>query len=212
MHFCLFMKGQSAYKVTNVRVLVNLKLWIFLIIKCIVGCKTNKDEDSPKGLDPMVESEEFFTIGQGSILVRALLVAMGTPWGSGGMCGCTQRYYIKWYRDVCTHKWIKSHPHVLQILSPKELDPMVESGDFFTVGQGSIPARALLGAMGAPWGSGRTCGCTQRYYIKWYRDPCTHSGSKPTPMSFKFFSPRGVGQSVTECVVKPLRVEKSPVW
>jgi hypothetical protein len=30
------------------------------------------------------------------------------------------------------------------------------------------------------------------------------SGSKPTPMSFKFFSPRGVGQSVTECVVKPL--------
>jgi hypothetical protein len=24
-------------------------------------------------------------------------------------------------------------------------------------------------------------------------------------------SPRGVGQSVTECVVKPLRVEKSPV-
>ena len=31
------------------------------------------------------------------------------------------------------------------------------------------------------------------------------SGSKPTPMSFKFFSPRGVGQSVTECVVKLLR-------
>jgi len=27
----------------------------------------------------MVESEEFFTIGQGSILVRALPGAMGTP-------------------------------------------------------------------------------------------------------------------------------------
>jgi len=34
---------------------------------------------SPKGLDPMVESEEFFTLGQGSILVRALPGAMGTP-------------------------------------------------------------------------------------------------------------------------------------
>jgi hypothetical protein len=33
----------------------------------------------PKGLDPMVESEEFFTVGQGSILVRALPGAMGTP-------------------------------------------------------------------------------------------------------------------------------------
>jgi hypothetical protein len=33
----------------------------------------------PKGLDPMVESEEFFTIGQGSILVRALPGAMGAP-------------------------------------------------------------------------------------------------------------------------------------
>jgi hypothetical protein len=33
----------------------------------------------PKGLDPMVESEEFFTIGQGSILMRALPGAMGTP-------------------------------------------------------------------------------------------------------------------------------------
>jgi hypothetical protein len=32
-----------------------------------------------KGLDPMVESEEFFTIGQGSILVRALPGAMGAP-------------------------------------------------------------------------------------------------------------------------------------
>jgi len=27
----------------------------------------------------MVESEEFFTVGQGSILVRALPGAMGTP-------------------------------------------------------------------------------------------------------------------------------------
>ena len=34
---------------------------------------------SPKGLDPMVESEEFFTVGQGSILMRALPGAMGTP-------------------------------------------------------------------------------------------------------------------------------------
>jgi hypothetical protein len=34
---------------------------------------------SPKGLNPMVESEEFFTVGQGSILVRALPGAMGTP-------------------------------------------------------------------------------------------------------------------------------------
>jgi hypothetical protein len=33
----------------------------------------------PKGLDPMVESEDFFTIGQGSILVRDLPGAMGTP-------------------------------------------------------------------------------------------------------------------------------------
>jgi hypothetical protein len=33
----------------------------------------------PKGLDPMVESEEFFTIGQGSILMRDLPGAMGTP-------------------------------------------------------------------------------------------------------------------------------------
>jgi hypothetical protein len=69
----------------------------------------------PKGLDPMVESEEFFTIGQGSILVRALPGAMGTPSGSGRTCGCTQRYYNKWYRDPCTHKWIKAHPHVLQL-------------------------------------------------------------------------------------------------
>ena len=43
----------------------------------------------PKGLDPMVESEEFFTVGKGSILVRDLPGAMGTPWGSGRMCGCT---------------------------------------------------------------------------------------------------------------------------
>jgi hypothetical protein len=33
----------------------------------------------PKGLDPMEEREEFFTIGQGSILMRALPGAMGTP-------------------------------------------------------------------------------------------------------------------------------------
>jgi hypothetical protein len=32
---------------------------------------------------------------------------------------CTQRYHIKWYRDPCTHKWIKSHPHVLQIEIPR---------------------------------------------------------------------------------------------
>ena len=83
------------------------------------------DWTRPKGLDPMVESEEFFTVEQDSILVRALLGAMGTPWGSGEMCGCTQRYYIKWYRDVCTHKWIKSHPHVLQIFSPWGLVQLV---------------------------------------------------------------------------------------
>jgi hypothetical protein len=35
------------------------------------------------------------------------------------MCGCTEIYYIKWYLDPCTDKWIKSHPHVIQILSPR---------------------------------------------------------------------------------------------
>jgi hypothetical protein len=42
---------------------------MLVIIKYISKC--------PKGLDPMVESEEFFTVGQGSILVRALPRAMG---------------------------------------------------------------------------------------------------------------------------------------
>jgi len=46
-------------------------------------------------LDPMVESEEFFTVGQGSILVRALPGTMGTPWGSGRTCACTQRTIYK---------------------------------------------------------------------------------------------------------------------
>ena len=33
----------------------------------------------PKGLDPMVESEDFFTVGKGSILMRDLPGAMGAP-------------------------------------------------------------------------------------------------------------------------------------
>ena len=75
----------------------------------------------PKGLDPMVESEEFFTTGQGSILMRALPRAMGTPSSSGRTCGCTQRYYNKWYHDSCTNKWIKAHTHVLQLFFVPEV-------------------------------------------------------------------------------------------
>jgi len=36
------------------------------------------------------------------------------------------------------------------IVCSKELDPMVESEEFFIIGQGSIPVRALPGAMEAP--------------------------------------------------------------
>jgi hypothetical protein len=64
--------------------------------------------------------------------------------------------------------------------------------------------RALPGAMGAPQGRGRMCGCTQRYYIKWYRDPCTHKWIKAHPHVLQILCPRGVGYSVTDCVVKPL--------
>jgi len=62
----------------------------------------------------------------------------------------------------------------------------------------------LYGAMGTPWGSGRTCGCTQRYHIKRYHDPCTHKWIKAHPHVLKILSPRGVGQSVRECGVKAL--------
>jgi hypothetical protein len=46
--------------------------------------------------------------------------------------------------------------------------------------------------------------CTQIYYIKWYRDPCTHKWIKFHPHALQILSPRGVGQSKTECVVKAL--------
>ena len=47
--------------------------------KAVKGFSVRKGNPCPKGLNLMVESEEFFTVGQGSILVRALPGAMGAP-------------------------------------------------------------------------------------------------------------------------------------
>jgi ribonuclease HI len=48
--------------------------------KCNIG-----PSPRPKGLDPMVESEEFFSLGQGSILVRDLLGAIKGATRGGGI-------------------------------------------------------------------------------------------------------------------------------
>jgi hypothetical protein len=79
-------------------------------------------------------------------------------------------------------------------LCPKGLDPMVESEEFFTIGQGSIPMRVNL----EPWGHLEVVvervvapkdtilnGIVTRAHI---------SGSKPTPMSFNLM-PKGVGSN-----------------
>jgi len=90
---------------------------------------------------------------------------------------------------MCTHIWVKAQPHVF-FLIPKGLDLMVESEKSFTIG---VKIQLSWGpnskAMGTPWGSGQTCGCKRRNYIKNGFVTCAHiSGSNPTPTSFFYKS------------------------
>jgi hypothetical protein len=52
---------------------MNWQLAVVYILKICIS-----RHHGPKGLDPMV-SEEFFTIGEGSILLKAFPRSMGSP-------------------------------------------------------------------------------------------------------------------------------------
>jgi len=68
-----------------------------------------------KGFVPIGEEQGFFHKWEMFNSSEVFPRAVGTPLGSGKMSVCTQKYYIQWYHDLCTHMWIKFHPHLLQI-------------------------------------------------------------------------------------------------
>lgn len=103
-----------------------------------------------KRLDTMLKTEDFFTIGKGSIPVSVYTKTIVENLGGGGMCGFVQRYYME--NGLVTLAYVSgSNPTPLSLfLSPKNLDTKVGNEEIFTTGQGLIHMGIYPEAIGAP--------------------------------------------------------------